>query len=486
MMKSEVAKSLTLADLRNDIIGINTMVPSLDGPDLRYVFLDNAASTPTFRSVLRYIEEFMPWYSGVHRGTGIKSIVATRLYDHAHDIIGDFVGADLHANVVILVKNSTEAINKLANRLNLSHDDLIITTIMEHHSNDLPWRKHCRVVHIDVEDNGQLKLEDLRSALKQHKGKVKLVAINGSSNITGICNPIHEIAKWTHDAGASIFVDAAQLVPHRRLEILSNDDPGHLDFIAFSAHKMYAPFGTGVLIGPRDVFEEGEPDAVGGGVVTAVSLNEVHWSAPPDKDEAGSPNVVGAVALAKSITMLEEIGMDIIATHETELLEYAYSRMKRVAGVELYGPTDNLGQKVGVIAFNIAGMHHAKAAAIFGNEGGIGLRNGCFCAHPYVKRLLRITPEEDRRLTAAMVSGDKSDIPGLVRASLGCYSNEEDIDLFIEMLQRIVRGDYRGEYVLNPASGTFSAKGFVPDVPACLTLNEPLHARADRFPSEAS
>ena len=485
-MNSETATSLTLADLRNDIVGIDTMVPSLAGTDLRYVFLDNAASTPTFRSVLGYIEEFMPWYSGVHRGTGIKSIVATKLYDHAHDIIGEFVGADLHANVVILVKNSTEAINKLANRLSLTHDDLIITTIMEHHSNDLPWRKHCRVIHIDVEDSGRLKLEDLRSALKQHKGKVKLVAINGSSNITGICNPIHDIARWTHEAGASIFVDAAQLVPHRAVDILQNDDPAHLDYIAFSAHKMYAPFGTGVLIGPRDVFEQGEPDAVGGGVVTAVSLDEVHWSAPPDKDEAGSPNVVGAVALAKSITMLEEVGMDVIAAHETELLEYAYARMKQIKGVELYGPTDRLEQKVGVIAFNIAGMHHAKAAAIFGNEGGIGLRNGCFCAHPYVKRLLRITPEEDRRLTAAMVSGDKSDIPGLVRASLGCYSNEDDIDQFITMLTRIARGDYRGEYVMNAASGTFSAKGFSPDVPACLTLNEPLHPRPDRFPSEAS
>lgn len=477
---------MTVADLRNDIVGIDTMVPSLDGTDRRYVFLDNAASTPTFCTVLRYIEEFMPWYSGVHRGTGIKSIVATKLYDHAHDIIGDFVGADLHANVVILVKNSTEAINKLANRLNLSHDDLIITTIMEHHSNDLPWRKHCKVVHIDVEDDGQLKLDELRSALKQNKGTVKLVAINGSSNITGICNPIHEIAEWTHEAGAAIFVDAAQLVPHRSVDILPNDDKAHIDFIAFSAHKMYAPFGTGVLIGPRAVFEQGEPDAVGGGVVTAVSLDEVHWSSPPDKDEAGSPNVVGAIALAKAITMLEEVGMDAIAAHETELLEYAYAHIKRVPGVELFGPTDNLEKKVGVIAFNIAGMHHAKAAAIFGNEGGIGLRNGCFCAHPYVKRLLRIAPEEDRRLTAAMISGDKSDIPGLVRASLGCYSNEEDLDLFIEMLRRIVRGDYHGEYVLNPASGTFSVRGFAPDVPACLTLNELVHPRVDRFPSEAS
>jgi cysteine desulfurase / selenocysteine lyase len=485
-MKSETQSPRTLAELRADTVGIDTMVDTLDGARRRYVFLDNAASTPTLRSVLRYVEEFMPWYSGVHRGTGIKSIVATKLYDHAHDIIGEFVGADLRKNVVILVKNSTEAINKLSNRLGLTKNDLVITTAMEHHSNDLPWRKHAHVLHINVEDDGHLRLQDLRAALKANKGKVKLVAINGSSNITGICNPIHEIAEWAHEAGAKIFVDAAQLVPHRKVDILPDDNPGHIDFIAFSAHKMYAPFGTGVLIGPRAAFEQGEPDAVGGGVVTAVSLDEVYWSAPPDKDEAGSPNVVGAIALAKAITVLEEVGMDVIARHETELLEYAYSRLAKIPRVKLYGPTNDLQKKVGVIAFNVDDMHHALVAAIFGNEGGIGLRNGCFCAHPYVKRLIGLTPEEDKRLTAEMISGDKSAIPGLVRASLGCYSNEEDLDLFLDMLKEIVNGKFKGEYVLNSTTGTFSPRNFSPAIPSSLIMNEPMHPQGDRFPSEAS
>jgi selenocysteine lyase/cysteine desulfurase len=310
--------------------------------------------------------------------------------------------------------------------------------------------------------------------------------MNGSSNITGICNPIHEIAEWAHEAGAKIFVDAAQLVPHRKVDILPDDNPAHIDFIAFSAHKMYAPFGTGVLIGPRDVFEQGEPDAVGGGVVTAVSLDEVYWSAPPDKDEAGSPNVVGAIALAKAITVLEEVGMEAIANHEAELLEYAYARLAKIQRVQLYGPTSDLPKKVGVIAFNVEGMHHAHVAAIFGNEGGIGLRNGCFCAHPYVKRLLGLSPEDDKRLTAEMISGDKSAIPGLVRASLGCYSNEEDLDLFLDTLKTIVSGKFKGDYVLNPTTGTFSPRNFSPGIPACLVMNEPMHPQGDRFPAEAS
>jgi len=485
MLKNETNPT-TLNDLRSDIIGIDTMVPLLDGTQRRYVFLDNAASTPTFRSILKCIEDFMPWYSGVHRGTGFKSLVATELYDHAHDIIGNFVSADLSSNVVILVKNSTEAINKLANRLNLLKDDVVITTIMEHHSNDLPWRKHCKVVHINVEDDGHLKYDDLRSALKTYKGKVKVVAITGASNITGICMPMYDIAKWAHEAGAMIFVDAAQLAPHRPIDILPDADPSHIDFIAFSAHKIYAPFGTGVLIGPRKVFEKGEPDTVGGGVVTAVSLEEVYWSTPPDKDEAGSPNVVGAIALAKVISMIGEIGMDKIAEHETELLEYAYKKIKGIPRIILYGPTDNFKNKVGVITFNVEGMHNALVAAIFGAEGGIGLRNGCFCAHPYVKRLLKVTPEDDRRLTAEMVSGNKTNLPGLVRASLGCYNNEEDIDIFVDMLQRVVRGDYRGDYVMNPKTGTFSAKGFKPDLGKCFSIDKSTRHRIERYPSEAS
>ena len=485
MLKNETNPT-TLNDLRSDIIGIDTMVPLLDGTQRRYVFLDNAASTPTFRSILKCIEDFMPWYSGVHRGTGFKSLVATELYDHAHDIIGNFVSADLSSNVVILVKNSTEAINKLANRLNLLKDDVVITTIMEHHSNDLPWRKHCKVVHINVEDDGHLKYDDLRSALKTYKGKVKVVAITGASNITGICMPMYDIAKWAHEAGAMIFVDAAQLAPHRPIDILPDADPSHIDFIAFSAHKMYAPFGTGVLIGPRKVFEKGEPDTVGGGVVTAVSLEEVYWSTPPDKDEAGSPNVVGAIALAKVISMIGEIGMDKIAEHETELLEYAYKKIKGIPRIILYGPTDNFKNKVGVITFNVEGMHNALVAAIFGAEGGIGLRNGCFCAHPYVKRLLKVTPEDDRRLTAEMVSGNKTNLPGLVRASLGCYNNEEDIDIFVDMLQRVVRGDYRGDYVMNPKTGIFLAKGFKPDLGKCFSIDKSTRHRIERYPSEAS
>ncbi|MBI5214383.1 MAG: aminotransferase class V-fold PLP-dependent enzyme [Ignavibacteriae bacterium] len=453
-----------LNTLRADVVGIDTQVPLLDGTQKRYVFLDNGASTPTFRSVLKSIEEYMPWYSGVHRGTGLKSLVSTDLFDEAHETIGKFVGADLEKNVVVLVKNTTEAINKLSNRFGFEKDDVVICTQMEHHSNDLPWRKHATVIHIGVEDDGHLKLDELKNAIRKYQSKLKLVAVTGASNITGICNPIHTIAKWAHEAGAKIFVDAAQLAPHCPINILPDDNPEHIDFIAFTAHKMYAPFGIGVLIGAREFFEQGDPDMVGGGVVNVVTLEEAYWNAPPHREEAGSPNVPGAIAFAKVISILQSIGMQNIAEHETQLLDYAYSKLKKISGVTLYGPLNNFKEKVGVMTFNVDGLDHGLVAAIFSVEGGIGLRNGCFCAHPYVKRLLKVTPEQDEYFSKRMLDGDKSEMPGMVRASLGCYNNEEDIDAFIEMLERVVRREYKGKYILNGKAGSYSAVGFEPIV----------------------
>jgi selenocysteine lyase/cysteine desulfurase len=471
--------------LRGEIVGMDKKVPLLDGEERTYVYLDNAASTPTFRRVLEAVAEFLPWYSGVHRGTGFKSLLATEVFDAAHDTVGRFVGADLTSNTVIFTKNTTECINKLSNRLGDQAEDVVITTIMEHHSNDLPWRKNGRVVHIGVEEDGHLDLKALRSVLSAHAGKIKLVAINGASNITGICPPIHDIAVWSHEAGAKLFVDAAQLAPHRPINMLPDDDPAHIDFLALSAHKMYAPFGTGALIGPRSFFERGEPDMVGGGVVEIVTLDSAVWNSPPHKEEAGSPNVIGGIALAESIAMLGSVGMDAIADHEQALLEYAYERLAKVNSVTLYGPTENLSEKVGVVPFNVDGMHHACTAAIVGVEGGIGVRNGGFCAQPYVKELLRISPEQDRILTAEVMAGDKSRLPGMVRASFGCYNNRDDVDALVEILDRIVHGKHKGVYRQDRATGAFHAEGFAPDFRRYFTYEEPSRPLAHRIPSEA-
>lgn len=454
----EDSRFLTLANIRSELVGLDTKIPLLGGGSRRYVFLDNAASTPTFRSVLKCIEEFMPWYSGVHRGMGFKAIVATNVYDQTHRIAGEFIGADLSENAVLFGKNTTECVNKLANRFNFKPEDVVVTTVMEHHSNDLPWRKYCKVLHVGIRTDGGIDLDVLRQELKNRKGSVKLVAVSGASNVTGICNPIHDIAEWAHEAGAKIFVDAAQLAPHRSINILRHDDPRHIDFLAYSAHKIYAPFGIGVLVGPAEFFAAGTPDLVGGGTVSYVGTDEVEWGSLPQKEEAGSPNVVGAVALAEALTILKEIGMDTVAAHEQRLLEYAFSKMKKLPGIRLYGPTEKLANKVGVIPFNVDGMDHALVATILSAEGGIGVRNGNFCAQPYMRKLLDVSPEEERGRRAARC--DNPVLPGMVRASFGCYNNEDDVDALIDMLDRIVHRTFSGKYSIDPISGMYITEGY--------------------------
>jgi selenocysteine lyase/cysteine desulfurase len=265
-----------------------------------------------------------------------------------------------------------------------------------------------------------------------------------------------------------------------------DQDSAHLDFLSFSAHKMYAPFGTGALIGPTAFFERGSPDTVGGGVVDVVTLKDAVWNHPPHKEEAGSPNVIGGVALAAAIAVLQRVGMGAIAAHEHELLEYAYARLRKLNGVVVYGPMENLTQKVGVVTLNVEGVHHALTAAILSLEGGIGVRNGCFCAHPYVKELLGVSGDEDRRLTAEVLSGNKSNMPGMVRASFGCYTTKDDVDALVDMLARIVRKEYRGTYVQDRASGAFTAEGFSPQYSRYFAFADLMAPSAPHVASEAS
>lgn len=450
-------------NLRQRIVGHDQLVPLLDGSLVPYVNLDNAASTPVLRDAMDAVERFMPYYASVHRGTGFKSRLSTAAYDQAHEIVGRFVGADLRTNTVIFGKNTTEAINKLSFRLPAGPDQVVITTQLEHHSNDLPWRARFPVVHVRSTPDGRLDEDDFDRALAHHAGRIALVAVTGASNVSGFIQPIHRLAAKAHAAGARILVDAAQLAPHRRIAMGPDDDLEHLDFVVLSAHKMYAPFGSGALIGPKDAFLHSAPEYTGGGTVEVVTLDEVHWAGVPDREEAGSPNVVGAVAMAAAAQALMAVGMDAVAAHEQELLAYAIQRMQAVPGMHIYGETDpaRLHEKVGVIPFNVAGVSHFLVAAVLGYEGGIGVRSGCFCAHPYVVHLLQLDEHTADTWRSQLLSGDRSNMPGMVRASFGCYNDFGDVDRLVAMLQRIARGEYQGRYRLNRASGEYLPAGYI-------------------------
>lgn len=451
--------------MRECIYGVDREVPLLDGTWVRYVNLDNAASTPPMVQVVDFLNEMAPYYSSVHRGTGFKSRLCTEAYDRAHDIIGKFVGADCRTNTVIFVKNATEALNKLSHRLSIPEDHVVITTRLEHHSNDLPWRDHFRTLHVDAQPDGRLDEDHFDSLLAEHRGKVGLVTVTGASNVTGFIQPIHRMAAKAHEAGALILVDAAQLAPHRKIDMKHDDDPEHLDFVALAGHKMYAPYGTGALIGPRSFFLEGGPDYSGGGTVHVVTPDEVHWAKMPDRDEAGSPNVMGAIAMAVAAKTLMDKGLDYVAEHERALTAYTLEKLGSMQDVKIYGETDpsKAHEKVGVIPFNLMGTDHALTAAIAGYEGGIGVRNGCFCAHPYVVQLLQLPPEEIETWRTQFLAGNKSDMPGMVRMSFGCYSTIEDVDRLLEMLERIQRGEYSGTYRQIPETGEFVPVGYTDD-----------------------
>jgi cysteine desulfurase/selenocysteine lyase len=438
-------------------------VPLLDGQRVPYINLDNAASTTPLPAVWEAVQRFMPYYSSVHRGAGFKSRLSTAAYEEAHEIIGKFVGADLTTNTVIFGKNTTEAINHLAQRFSFTPHDVVLTTMLEHHSNDLPWRARAQVVHVRATPEGRLDEEDFDHKLAEYAGRIALVAVTGASNVTGFMPPIHRLAAKAHAVGAEILVDAAQLAPHRRIDMKADDAPEHLDYVALSAHKMYAPFGTGALIGPKRRFLLSPPTQRGGGTVEIVTLDQIYWSGVPDREEAGSPNVVGAVAMAVAAQQLMAIGMDQIAAQEQELTAYALQQLQTVPGLRLYGERDwrRTEERTGVIPFNLAGVPHALVAAILGYEGGIGVRNGCFCAHPYVVHLLNLTTQEQSFWRRETLSGDKSRMPGMVRISLGHTNRPEDIDHLVTMLRRIGQGDYQGEYQVDAKTGDYTPVGYL-------------------------
>lgn len=463
---------LTIDSVREQVIGIDKKVPLLDGRLVQYINLDNAATTPTLRPVFDKVNEFLPWYSSVERGAGFKSRLSTKMYQHAHEIVGDFLGADPETYTVIFTKNTTESINKLAHRIGFTADDIVLRSIMEHHSNDLPWRMNANVEYININPHGGLDLDHLDQLIAKFSHRIRLIAISGASNVTGYLNPIHEIAEKAHAIGAEIFVDAAQLAPHRRIEMRSLDDPTHIDYLALSAHKMYAPYGTGVLVGRRDTFLKGDPDSVGGGTIELVTEDEVRWADLPEKEEAGTPNAVGAVALAEAIQCMPQIGMERIAEHEARLSAYLLRRLKKLDGISIYGDTDpgNTINRLGVIPFQVDGMPHQLLAAILAYEGGIGVRNGCFCAHPYVLRLLHVSSRKIEAYKDEVEHGSHEGLPGLIRISFGCYNEESEVDALIDQVERAVRGEYRGEYIQDRKTGEFYPKGITQDLSQYFSL----------------
>ncbi|HUY07729.1 MAG TPA: aminotransferase class V-fold PLP-dependent enzyme [Acidimicrobiales bacterium] len=434
------------------LVGDGLLVPCLDGSDRPYINLDAAASTGALPVVAQAVTDFLPWYSSIHRGSGYKSQNATWAYEQARASILAFANRTDGDDIAIICRNTTEAINHLAYRMRFDQTDVVVTSVVEHHANLLPWGRVATRRFIECAPNGTFQIQDVCVALDMQP-RPKLLSITGGSNVSGWLPPLEEIIAESHRRDIPVLVDAAQLAPHRPL-------PSTADFIVFSGHKMYAPFGAGALIGPRGFFREGDPFLAGGGAVELVDLNEVVWSEPPEREEAGSPNVIGAIALGAAADELSSIGFDALIRHDNEIGRHLREGITGIKGVRLLGPAPST-TTLPVASFVVDNMPHALVAARLSAEYGIGVRNGCFCAHPYLVRLLGLSRDEIDRFRADARNHIHTSLPGAVRASTGISNTHEQIDILLRAVNEITRSSTTPvPYRLDPMSGEYWPEGF--------------------------
>ena len=433
-----------------ELVGDGLPVPCVDRVERPYLNLDAAASTGALRAVADRVAEFLPWYSSVHRGAGYKSQLASAAYEDAREAIRCFAGRADRDDVAIVCRNTTEAINHLAYRLPLRATDIVLTTVVEHHANLLPWRRVASLRFVECGPDGTFETAAVSQALDVEPTP-RLLAVTGASNVTGWVPPIETIITLAHERGVPVVVDGAQLAPHRPL-------PADADFVAFSGHKMYAPYGAGALIGPREAFADGDPFLAGGGAVELVDLDEVVWSPPPEREEAGSPNVLGAVALGAAAHELERIGRGAIRDHDAALSRTLRAGLSSIPGVRLLGPGPD-ADTLPIASFVVDGVAHALVAARLSAEFGIGVRDGCFCAHPYLVRLLDLSLDELDRFRSAARRHDRRSLPGAVRASAGISTTTSDLERLVHAVEVIAGGAPPVRYVCDPRSGEYWPAG---------------------------
>ena len=412
-------------------VGEDLLVPLVGGEAARYVNLDHAASTPALETVWVQVEHFLPWYSSVHRGTGLKSKVATAAYEGSRQALRQFLGARPE-DAVVFTRNTTDAINMLARCL--PQGTMVIGTRAEHHANLLPWRQ-LRSVELPVPRSPAELLDRLETALKGRRadGEV-LVVVTGASNVTGEVWPLLAISALAHRHGARVFVDAAQLAPHRPVEMAALG----LDWVAVSGHKLYAPFGCGALVGRRDWLEGAGPYLLGGGAVEAVSEDDVSWAALPGRHEGGSPNVIGAIALASACRYFSGLDRERAIAHDRLQSSVLQGALEGAHGVEVYRTWGAEVDRVPVRAFGVPGYRPAEVAAMLSAEHGIGVRSGSFCAHPLLAHLAKSH--------RGVPSGCGGTIAGAVRASVGVTSGADEIERLACALERLVREGPRWSY----------------------------------------
>lgn len=430
---------LTWDDVRREFAIVARRVPVLGSGERALVYLDHAASTHAPSSVLNAYVEFMEReYANVHRGTHVLSRKATERFDEAYYVVADYLGAELKNGCVCFTGNTTQAID-LASHVMAHRPGKVITTELEHHSNELPHRRRGTVLRARVDEWGRLDMGHLEELLR--KNDVKLVTVTAGSNVTGFMPDLKKIARMCHENGALILADAAQALARLPIDVGDFDAPDHLDFVAGAGHKAYAPFGAGFLYGPRALMSEAPPYLPGGGTASQVGPTSDSYLPAPDRHQGGTPNIAGVMAMSRALLFLQSIGLEEIRRHEVALTEKIITALTDLGGVTLYGPPD-AKERLGVVTFNVDGVSDLMTAAILSEEGALAVRNGRFCAHMYVDRLL--AAEAARRKAAGTTLREPP--TGCVRASVGLYNDASDVDRLIEFTTRVRERAWVGRY----------------------------------------
>lgn len=436
---------ITIDNIRNLVVGVNQPIELSDGTKRALINFDNAATTPVLKPVEDEVNKEFEMYGSIGRGFSAKSNHSTDIYNEVREKVLDFVGAkdDDDSYTAFYVNNTTDGLNKLASALIESEDDIVLTTRIEHHANDLSWRERCKVVYSEVDEQGRVIYDDIERLLKEYNGKIKYVSITAASNVTGYVTDVHRVAKMAHKYGAKIIVDGAQIVAHRAFSMIGDTPEENIDFFVFSAHKMYSPYGGGAVVGLNQILNQHMPEFYGGGIVNLVTDDEQYYKKAPEVYEAGSPNYPGVVGLGKAIDILQEVGFDKIEAHEKALNKRMIEGLKKLDNVIIYGDSENIDDRVGVITFNFSDINSYILARNLSEKGGVATRRGAFCAHPYVWRLMNVS--EDDMITFKNCTDIKT--AGMVRISFGIYNTEEEVDQFLAMMPEIMKVSDNATYI---------------------------------------
>ncbi|MEV6130083.1 aminotransferase class V-fold PLP-dependent enzyme [Streptomyces violaceusniger] len=427
------------------VLGSDVLVPLVTGGEVTYAALDYAASAPALRRVWDDIAAYAPYYGSVHRGAGYLSQLSTDLFENSRKDVAAFLGCR-EDDQVVFTRSTTDSLNLLAAVAPRGTEVFVFET--EHHASLLPWeqREDVTVRYLSAPRSPRQAVETLEKALAGRAEGPALVCVTGASNVTGELWPVRELAAAAHAHGARIVLDAAQLAPHHPVDIAEAD----VDWVAFSGHKLYAPFGAGVLAGRADWLRAARPYLAGGGASRKVTRRDdggvdVEWHTTAARHEAGSPNVIGVYAIASACRALAEAGFEGLVARERELIEKVRAGLAEVPEVRVLSLFGDDAPRVGVLSFVVEGWNSSHFAAALSAEYGIGVRDGLFCAHPLVRTLLDSEPDEPGECGAPEAAPGERSL-NAIRVSFGAGTPDEHVERFVGAVKELVREGARWSY----------------------------------------